>query len=314
MKRFLNACLFLVTLFLLLGLAPRANAYSSNSDIECRVLSVFELGNIKSIRLEIKNESGNDYSLGWVNGASITINTDEGRFVKEVSSGKLKYGTNTYTYTFTLPGDIKSMSLNGIIPLDYRGLPVGSNVTGSSIPIDLSSYRIINGLAIGIVLLISAIAIGFILFIAKPRVSRVFGHIFFIGGVITLIYSGYSFVVKPILGSNDFWAVSQGYWFLWILGMVLVAIGNSLKHKGKGRRHNKHRGHSTSSLNQELINQQNMMNQQNMINQENMRLFNEQMQRDMDTSQRAMNQHMDDMNQFQQQNDMNNFNNFNNMF
>lgn len=263
---------------------------ATSTGLTFEVERVIEIGDYKSISITVNNDTNHEYGFGWVSSCDLVIRTDEGKFVKSITGGTIKTGNKTYNYTLKAPGKIVSAYYTDIIEMNGK-LPLhNSNMEMS---IEIGEYSVVNGInviiiAAAVVAVIFALVIG-VCILKKKSISRGLGIVIFTTSVVVLIYAGYSFVVKPVLGQADFVDVAKKYWVLWAVGLVLCAIGQMLMHKGKkinNRMKYKYDGH------QDFMNR--MQRQQH---EEQTRLFNEQVQRD--------NQQFEN-----QQND--NFNNHNN--
>ena len=313
MKKYIFCLLSVFVLLFVFLINPVKAASSDFKGLSFKLSKGTELGSMKYITIEVTNDSSNTYSFGWVDSCRLEIITDKGSYIKKVSSGQIKEGTKSYDYFITnCPGNIKSIKYENIMLLDSNGLPKSVGVgeyTSSDFDVYVSDYYLFNGVNILI-----AVGVGFIAFIILvvilkkifgSGVVKFFGILIFLSSLGVLGYAGYNFIFKPVLGQADFMDVAKKYWYLWIVGMILLIIGSIMMRAGRKSRRSYYNSHHDN------INNNNNSELNDFMRRENDRLFNEQVQRDMEENQRIN----DQFNQ-QQMNDMNNFNNnnMNNMF
>lgn len=326
-KKFFVFAFFLFFLVLSFGRITNASAMST-SDLNFKLSKVIEIGDLKLITVKVTNNSSStEYSFGWVNSCELIVQTSEGSYTHGISSGTIKQGTKEYTYTLSAPGEIESIKYTDIRKLDSSGLPLyeGMSYVSADINVVIGSYYFLN--AVPLMILSVVILVALIIIIAILKRKRGSGIVRFVGttlnliGIVTLIYAGYSFIVKPVLGQADFMDVAQRYWFLWIIGMIVTAIGQSLRRKAYGGgssysspKSNNYNSRSTSSFDDDS-NRFMRETQQRQFDEQN-RLFQEQMQRDMEQAQRdqqqAIEQTQRDAQQAMDQMNQQNFDNFNN--
>lgn len=322
------------------------------SNLEFRLTRVIDLGDNKYISIKVSNNSDKTYSFGWVNSCYINVETTEGTFSKNISSGKINNGSNTYNYMIDAPGNIKSIYYTDIRELS-NGLPISDGVgsyVSATIAVSVTSYTRYNGINIGITALIVLVAlVVLIFFLSKKkgnRVIKIAGKIICVAGIVILIYAGYCFIKKTNMGQADFKDTVRKYGCLFLLGMFTIGIGQVLSKKGKqGRNYSKHKfkniktnrpiyngtrfSNNQKAMSEQefqrqmdervrLFNEQMLRDQQEFQRQmeENNRLFNEQTQMDLQESQRQFDQDQQQFNDFNNQQQFNDFNdnNNNNMF
>lgn len=86
------------------------------------------------IKVEYINNTANGFSLGWVNGPTITCTTTDGEFYFSPSMGQLSAGdSGSDNYYFdTATGDLLSVTISGINVLSQQGLPSDFSGGGSA--------------------------------------------------------------------------------------------------------------------------------------------------------------------------------------
>lgn len=358
--KILNKFFIIFTLLFLFTINYNVSASVTTKLLDFSLEKVVELGDYKILSIKVINNSTSDYSFGWDGSCELVITTTEETVTKDISSGKILSGSDkTYDYTIKYKGEIKNITYNDIRKLDSRGYPISLGINkyqSYDISVDIASYDLFFGKTILAFCCIALVVLIILILILKKkkggRMARKIGGIINVGAICILIYAGYCFVVKPDMESADFMDVAKKYWYLWILGIVLLGIGNSLRSKKGTTKRNRiiyyndnnnklnrnsyykdnnklnRNGYYNDNNQQYRVQQQNideqnriqqqMFNEQNRIQQqmheEQTRLFNEQVQRDFQQQQQTFDDQVQQDFQQQQQtfDDFNNFNNFNN--
>ena len=89
------------------------------------------------------NDEQQSFSLGWVDSASVIVETTAGQFTGYVSKNSVKLdknSTGTFSVTFdsNFTGTIQSITIKNILPLSDMGLPENASTTGLSMNIPIS--------------------------------------------------------------------------------------------------------------------------------------------------------------------------------
>lgn len=346
LKKMIVFMILLVAFFLLPCFS--SGAYSDDTSYPAfKLTKLIEFGDTKFLSVEVTNNSSDVYSFGWVKSCRLEVKTSDGIFTKVINSGTIERGTKVYTYKLEAPGKLKELKYTDIKLLGSNGLPISLGVgydISSDVNVLISDYFYLNAVPLTIiaVAVLAILIVVIILFTRKKGfgIIRIVGIVLSVIGILTFIYSFYSFIIKPVLGQSDFEDVSMKYWVLCIVGMIIVGIGTPLAALPSRRKSNVHSNnyntynrnnnqrHSDLWLNDDMYRRSIQENQiqfqeQNRLFQEQMQReqqeFTDQMLRDQEQNQRDQEQFqnqqyefMDRMNQqsFDNFNDFNNFNNF----
>ena len=98
-------------------------------------LTIEATGDANRIRVKYTNTGADAYSLGWVNGPTITCVTDQGEYYFAAQSNRIQAGGSLEeTYYFDdAAGTLQSLKIDGIQSLSSTGLPMdfsgGASVT-----------------------------------------------------------------------------------------------------------------------------------------------------------------------------------------
>ena len=92
----------------------------------------------QAVKVEYTNDTAGGYSLGWVNGVTVTCTTTEGEYYYASAMEKLDAGDSlTAKYYFdNADGELQSVTISGINELGNEGLPVDFS-GGGSVTIDM---------------------------------------------------------------------------------------------------------------------------------------------------------------------------------
>ena len=92
----------------------------------------------QAVKVEYTNDTAGGYSLGWVDGVTVTCTTTEGEYYYASAMEMLNAGDSlTAKYYFdNAAGELQSVTISGINELDARGLPVDFS-GGGSVTIDM---------------------------------------------------------------------------------------------------------------------------------------------------------------------------------
>lgn len=303
--------LLLMSICILFCFIPRSNAvnnYKTNDNLE--LVKVVDFGDIKFLTINyVENEvyEGTEVFKYFYPG-ELCINTSKGAYVKNVSFYDIFEDKDEFSFVFNAPGKIESVYYNSERVNDAR-------------------YYYLNivpliCLSIAILLLIMTLIVYYI-YRRDDWKTKIAGSVLVMSGIITLIYVVYTVTLKPLFGNFSGFDSIKKYWYLWIISIAAIALGQALRDKTPKRRN-----FETSSsygmylrkittfnnTNQDLsleVIQQKQLEEQNRLFQEQMQRDLEQIQRDMEQAQRDSQQFTDQQNQ--QNNDIfNSFNDFNN--
>ncbi len=214
-------------------------AANANTILEVKLTRVVEFNDLKLITVSVKNNSSTKYSFGWDNSCEFRVRTKTGEHGVTISSGTIEKGTKEYTYTVKASGDITGMYYNDIRVLNSSGTPVN---TGLKFELDIivGTYYYLNLIPL---LTLGAIVLGLLIIFMiilkcfrAYKALRIIGTLIKLLGIATILYTGYLFIFKPVLGQADFMNVAKNYWFLWIIGIILIIFSQIIVKTNKKRR------------------------------------------------------------------------------
>ncbi|MDR2132110.1 MAG: hypothetical protein LBP30_02060 [Clostridiales Family XIII bacterium] len=113
---------------------------SADNELAISIVTLIYSGDKVTVEFGFSNNSGHKYRFGWVGGSYVFVETDEGKYAHEIGSFENFYTNGSddneidmydSMSEFTIngvKGAIESISIEGILPLDLRGLPISTSV------------------------------------------------------------------------------------------------------------------------------------------------------------------------------------------